>query len=261
MENSIFTAEELAQWKTLKYACINDPATFNILLSSISSNVLNGVFDKSNLLFYASKHNSTSVKYLLNCEKFTNESINAVNNLNQTAVHIACSYQPEAVKYLLNCERITVQTINTKSVNGYTALHCACVNHNDSIEYLLNCDKFTYASINAVTNKGNTAFHFVCEKKNSKYIDMFISSDKLTAQTVKAKNSEEYTALDLVNKYNENTEIVQRLTNYIRSLENSCSTQNHDPNHKLTIIQLQIENTELKLINAQLELKILELSS
>lgn len=46
-------------------------------IKTSSINVLNGIVDNENLLFIACKHHSESVKYLLECDGFTDENINA----------------------------------------------------------------------------------------------------------------------------------------------------------------------------------------
>lgn len=259
MENSTLAPNEFLQWTTLKYACSNDPASFNVLLSGMPANIINGVVDGINLLFIACQTQSESVKHLLNCEKFTDQNINAVDIFGQTAVHIGCKRLPDAVKYLLASERLTIQTINAKDMNGYTALHTACDEKNEAIEYLLNCDKFTNQSVNEVTDREYTALHFVCRIKKSKYVDVLINSGKLTPQTINLKNREGKTALEYAYKY-QSSETIQHLTSYIEELEGR-TRQNNVSDYELTICQLQIENAELKQTNTQLELKLIELSS
>lgn len=291
MVNSTFTNKELTQWNTLKYACTNDPDSFKILLYAISASVINGVVDKDNLLFIACRTQSESVKHLLECERFTDESINAVNEFGQTAIFVACNTQSQAVKYLLECERFTDtsinktetsggvtvlhraciynvesvqhllkserftdQSINATDNDGQTALHTACMSLNDSIKHLLDCDRFYESSVNAITNKRNTALHFVCQKCNIKFIELLLSSNKLITPMVNIINTNGMTAIDLARKH-QSTATVQALINYVREL-NDHEIQNYVPNPKLSITQLQIENTELKQTIAQLELKL-----
>lgn len=295
MENSTFTYGELAQWNTLKYICVNDPDTLKIVLTVIPNNVLNGVVDKTNLLFVACKSQSESVKYLLECSRFTDESINAIDELGQTAIYVASTFQPNAVKYLLGCERFIDTSINKTNKYGDTVLHKACVhnseavqhllnserftdqsinaindvgltalnwavgNSSDAVKYLLNCDKFTNENINTVSNSGNTILHCACScEKNTQSIGHLLSSNKLTVQTVNAINKDGLSALDIAHK-TQNSKIIRRLTDYIKELNNR-PIQNNKPNLELANIELQIENAQLKQIIAQWEIKFLGLT-
>lgn len=51
-------------------------------------NIVNDVVDGKNLLFVACETQYESVKYLLDCEKFTEPNINAVNESRQTAMSV-----------------------------------------------------------------------------------------------------------------------------------------------------------------------------
>lgn len=147
-----------------------------------------------------------------------------------------CVYQSDTVKYLLDSPRLTSQTINAKDSYGRTALHIACMNQEDAVEHLLNCDRFTDLSVNAVTDAGSTALHVACGETKCKSLDILMSSNRLTVQTFK---------------------ITQRLTDYIGKL-NSVLAPNPDPNTDLTVIELRIENINLKRKIAELELGLLE---
>lgn len=127
MKNSIFTADELSQWNILKDACKNDPDTFKILLSTAPDNVLNGVVNNTNLLFIACRSQSESAKHLLECSRFTDKSINAIDDNRQTVLHVACAYQHEAVKHLSESKRLLNAYINRLDKNGNTPLQIACI--------------------------------------------------------------------------------------------------------------------------------------
>lgn len=295
MENSTFTEKELAQWNTLKYICSNNSDIFKILISVVPYNILNGVVDGKNLLFVACGFQHESVKHLLDCERFTDANINAINKDGQTAMCVACEFQPKAVEYLMECSRftdenvnkmscegnnalhracifnpeivpyllknnrLTEQSINAKNIDGSTALHWACEFQPDAIEHLLNCDKFTAESINTIEfETGNSVLHYACGNENSKTIDQLLSSNKLTIETIGKINACGCTALDVARERH-TKETVDRLMNYIEKLNDDVS-QNNKQNTDLDMINLQIENTELKRTIAQLELKILELS-
>lgn len=290
MINSIFTHSELAQWNTLKYTCSNDLTTFKVLLSIVPDNVLNGVVGDTNLLFVACQSHSESVKYLLDCERFTDESINAVNEDGQTAIYVASTFQPNAVKYLLECERFTDTSINKANKYGDTVLHKACVHNSeavqyllkserftnqsvnatndkgltalhwavgnslDAVKYLLNCARFTNESINAVSDNGNTILHCACYcATNNEVIGQLLSSNKLAVQTVNAINEDGQTALDIAHTI-QNSKIIRRLTDYVKELNNR-PMQNHKLNLELANIELQIENAQLKQIIAQWEIE------
>lgn len=294
MEKSTFTPEELTRWKTLEYVCTNDSNTFKDLLSVTPDNVLNGVVNNKNLLFIACKTPNESVKHLLDCERFTVESINANNQgTEHTALREACAYHPRAVKYLLdskrftdesinkiNCQkntaltraclnslesvryllesnRLSLQTINLICGDGQTALHCACRANTEIVKYLLNNDKLTNSTINAKSASGNSVLHFACENKNAGWemIECLLSCNKLTLQTINSLNDEGLTALDLARKH-QPKEIVDQMANLIRKLNDDAS-QNDGQNLELAMINLQLENAELKRQIAQMELKFL----
>lgn len=196
MQNSVFTLEELTRWKTLAHTCINDYETFKELINTTSAHVLNGVVSDENLLFIACTKNSKSVKYLLECEKFTDDSINAINKMyGQTAILIACEFQSKAVQYLLESSRYTNASINAKSINGNTALIRACCYNFDSVKYLLNNGRFEEQTINAKNKDGFNALHMACTESNVQIVEYLLNCNKFTDQSINEITNEGFSVL------------------------------------------------------------------
>lgn len=88
----------------------------------------------------------------------------------------------------MKCSRLTDESINRVSdaiVGGNNILHRACVHNSQIVPFLLENERLTEQSVNAKNVYGGTALHWACEYQPDA-VEYLLNCDKFTTENINA---------------------------------------------------------------------------
>ena len=124
-----------------------------------------------------------------------------------TALHRASySNHAEVVKYLLEFDP---KCVEVRTEDGWTALHSACRwNARDAVEVMLQRGR---VEVNAVTNGGQTVLHLAAFCGGKETLQLLFMRHDLMKETLKAKNCQGDTALDIALRNGKCVQLLEHL--------------------------------------------------